>query len=454
MQIRYKITLIYTVTVATIFLLLCVSVYFLSAQDREAQFRERLRARGIATYQLLSTEKVDVKLLRKLAQYPSAALRERSISFYDSLGNPWYANNDEGTEPVHISPERIRKVAATGELYFNLGQRDALAFKVGKNVVLIAAFDDDRITWLEKLRFILVLSFFVSVALVMVVGYFFSLQLVTSISRISTKVNHITSRDLSLRLDVGKNRDELEHLAETINGLLERLQHSFETQSRFIDNASHELSTPLAVILSQLEVAKQKSRSKEAYEQLVDSVYEDVSRLDVLVKSLLDLAKISGSQNGLELHAFRIDDLLMQLPADMRKINNSYKVKLVFEEFPEDEEHMKVYGNEALLFCAFHNIVHNACKYAPDHACIVKLTFVEDMIRIMVQDYGPGIEDADMPYIFQPFYRSINVNTTIQGTGLGLPLANNIIKLHNGNISVTTVKGAGTTFRIDIKQRN
>ncbi|HRO42783.1 MAG TPA: HAMP domain-containing sensor histidine kinase [Flavipsychrobacter sp.] len=453
MQIRYKITFTYATTVAFVLILLCCSIYFLSAQDRIEQFRERMKARALTTHQLLRTEDIEPDLLKKLTRFPSAALSHKSMAIYDSNWKLVFEEHDSFTQPLIMDSGFVKNVKG-GDYFFKIGERDALAFKTKNHIILIAAYDDDRIQWLSKLRFILFFSFFVSIALVIIVGYVFSLQLVGSISRIAEKLKHISTQDFSQRLEAGNSEDELQQLATTVNDLLNRLEHSFQTQSRFIDNASHELSTPLAVILSQLDIAKQKIRSKEEYEELVESVYEDVSRLDILVKSLLDLAKLSGSRSGLELFYFRIDDLMMQLPVNMKRINAGYKVKLLFEEFPEDEQDMKVYGNEALLYCAFHNIVHNACKYSPDNAAMVKLAFVNRSIHITIQDYGPGIEEEDLPFIFQPFYRSLNVNVAIQGTGLGLSLANNILKLHNGRITIETEKGIGTRFLIEINKKN
>jgi len=453
MQIRYKITFVYATTVAIILLLLCFSIYFLSAQDRTSQFRDRLKARGLAIHRLLKTNRLEPAVVQEVIRVPSSALNQKSIHVYDSTGNLILAENDKGAPVLQVKADVLRKISQRQDYYFKTGERDALVFKAGNSTMVIAAYDDDRIEWLRKLRLTLMISFFLSIALVIFVGYVFSLGLVRSIRKISEKLSHISTRDFSQRLETGDNHDELDQLATTINNLLSRLQHSFETQSRFIDNASHELSTPLAVILSQLEIARQRNRSKEEYEALVDSVYEDVSRLDLLVKSLLDLAKLSGSQNGLELQYFRIDDLMMQLPVAIRKINTSYNVKLIFDEFPEDEEKMKVYGNEALLFCALYNIMHNACKYSSDNAAVIKLSFTDDNIRILIQDQGPGIAKEDLPHIFQPFYRSLKVNASVAGTGLGLALAKNIIKLHNGTINVETEKGAGTSFLVEIKQK-
>lgn len=454
MQIRYKIAFTYAVTVAVILLLLCYSIYLLSAQDRTEQFYERLRARGLTIHRLIQNGELDPVLLKELVRAPSSALNQKSVSLFDQEGRLIFSDDDPGVSPMRVSVSRISHLKDHQSFSFKIGERDALAMRNGNTVIVIAAYDDDKVQWLAKLRLILFFSFVASVVLVLIVGYTLSLQLVGSIRRLSDQIKDISSGDLSLRLNYKSGKDELAELTATINSLLARLQHSFQTQSSFIDNASHELSTPLAVILSQLDVAKQKARSRDEYAELVDSVYEDVSRLDLLVKSLLDLAKVSGSQKGLELAYFRIDDLLTQLPLALRKVNPEYRVKLQFEEFPDDEEDMKVYGNEALLYCAFYNIVHNACKYTPDHAAVIKLAFRKGSIRVVVEDGGPGIEAEDVPHIFQPFYRSAGGNPSVSGTGLGLPLAKNIIKLHNGSIELRTEKDKGTRFIIELRRKS
>jgi signal transduction histidine kinase len=450
MQIRYKITLAYATTVAVIFLFFSIAIYYLSAQNRVSEFEDRLEARALTNLQLLTSEKLPPNLVKKINRSSTGGLNQKSVSIYDSSNRLIFSDNDRDAPPLSVNAILLQKTRRTHRYSFSQEERDVLAFVVNKNIVVVAAYDDDRIEWLVKLRLILFVCYVSSIAIILFVGYGFSLRLVKAISKLRDNLNHISSKDLSLRLNAGGKKDELEQLAATINNLLSRLQHSFQTQSRFIDNASHELSTPLAVIISQLDIARQKERSKEEYERLVNSLHEDVTRLSILVRSLLDLAKISGSAAGLELQPIRIDDLLMLLPVEMKKVNEAYKVKMIFEEFPEQEDAMLVYGNGALLFCAFQNIVHNACKYSDDHVALIRLSFDAKDVNIDIEDNGPGIESEDLENIYQPFFRAAAVKETVPGTGLGLSLARNIIRLHNGTITIDSVPGTGTVCHITL----
>ncbi|PZA18777.1 sensor histidine kinase, partial [Modestobacter versicolor] len=156
------------------------------------------------------------------------------------------------------------------------------------------------------------------------------------IKKITNEVNEISSQNLSRRIMLGETKDELYELSYTFNQLLTRLQESFEIQRRFIANASHELSTPLTSISSQLEITLQNKRTAEEYQQIIQSVYDDVKNLNRLTRSLLELAKASGTSDGMELALVRMDEILMKLPVDLHKTSDLYKVKLHFETFPDN----------------------------------------------------------------------------------------------------------------------
>jgi len=231
--------------------------------------------------------------------------------------------------------------------------------------------------------------------------------------------------------------------------LLNRLQESFEIQGRFIANASHELSTPLTSISSQLEVSLQRERSIEDYRKVILSVYQDTQQLNKLTQTVLEFARASGTAGGLEIDLVRIDEILLRLPGEITRIGNEGAVSLDFDQLPEREEELLVFGNEELLFTAIKNIVSNACKYSDDHHATVRLKVRDREITITIEDKGKGIEEAEWEKIFQPFYRS-DEDHSIPGFGLGLSLARRIIKLHKGWINVGSIPGKGSVFTIKL----
>lgn len=453
MQIKYRITLAYTGIVSVILLLLCAAIYIFSEQNRKIEFQARLKGRALSAARLMHIPEFNIADIRRINQTSPGILSERSICVLDAEDSVIYEDNTPGTKPIIITYDILKAARAAKTYYFTQAKRQGVAIEHSDGqrsyIIIVAAYDNETTEWLEKLKLILLICYIASIFFVVFSGYIFSLRVVKSITRLRQKIDMISSQHFSQRLETGSGKDELEKLAITINDLLDRLQLSFDTQRRFIDNASHELSTPLTAIFSQLEVALLKERTPDEYRKTLISVKDDLKRLNLLTRSLLEIAKASGSQGGTELATVRIDELLMRLPADLRRIGPFYEVKMEFAELPEDEYTFSIYGNEPLLFIAFKNIAHNACKYSSDKTAYVKLDYTENNIIVEISDNGQGIEPHDLENIFQPFYRGGKYNN-LPGAGLGLALTYHIIRLHHGTIEAASELGKGSTFTVTL----
>lgn len=458
MQIKYRITLVYTFIVTVILLLLCSSIFFASLENRTDQFYNRLTRKGISIGELLLKHRMSGKIITEINMISPSSIVYKSISVLDSNFNSIYVYQDEGCDTLIFSKEIYNVALRQSVCRFSFEDKKAIAVSYTHNnktyVIAVASYDAEIKEWIPKLKFILVVSFFISISIVIISGYAFSLRLVKSIRDLTNMINHISTNNLSMRLPFGSGKDELQQLAITTNSLLDRLQSSFETQRRFIDNASHELSTPMASISSSIDIALQKDRTSEQYKEILHSVYDDITRLSSLVKSLLEIAKISGSAKGLEILPVRMDELIMRLPSDLKKLNPKFEAKLNFGEIPDVEDELLVYGNEELIYSAIKNIAQNACKYSQNGIALVTITVETNQIVIIIKDNGPGINADEISRIFQPFYRSYDVNQTVGGFGLGLPLANQIIKLYNGSIQVNSELNKGTIFTISLPKSN
>lgn len=439
-------------------MLLCTSIYFASLENRTDQFYNRLTRKAISTGDLFLKHEMSSELITEINLSSPSSIVNKSITVFNEEYKPILIYTDEGCDTLLFSYEIYKIVLRQNACRFKFEDKKALAIKYSHNnknyIIGIASYDAEIKEWIPKLKFILIVSFIISISIVIISGYAFSLRLVKSISDLTNMINHISTNNLSMRLPFGSGKDELQQLAITTNSLLDRLQSSFETQRRFIDNASHELSTPMASISSSIDIALQKERTSEQYKEILNSVYDDITRLSSLVKSLLEIAKISGSAKGLEIFPVRIDELIMRLPSDLKKLNPKFEVRIQFGEIPENEDDLLVYGNEELIYSATKNIVHNACKYAPNGIAIVTLDIELEQVLITIKDNGPGINEEEINRIFQPFYRSSDVNHLVSGFGLGLPLANQIIKLYNGSIQVKSEINKGTVFTISLPKSN
>jgi two-component system, OmpR family, sensor histidine kinase ArlS len=456
MPVKYRITILFTLLVLLILAFVCGSVYYFSYVNRIQEIKTRLTNRAITTGRLLSQTGVfDLNLIHRIDASTTVSMKSKVVEAYDYLNNKIYWYSDNPGDTISVPGDIINDARTNGERYFTFKEKDAVAYHYAGHqtnlIIIAAAFDEEGNNKLWQLRVILWLSFAAGILISMIGGYLFSTSLLNPLRKITDEVNEISAGSLTRRISTpgAGNTDEWFYLSETLNKLLNRLQDSFETQGRFIANASHELTTPLTSISSQLEVTLQRPRDSDYYQQTIRSVYEDVQLLNKLTLSLLEFAKAAGTASGLEIDLLRIDEIILRLPSEIAKINAQYSMSIDFNSMPEQEEKLFVFGNPELLFSALKNIVLNACKYSSNHKARVSLVVQTKEIQVIVEDNGMGIPEKDLENIFQPFYRIEEVRAT-EGFGLGLPLSNRIIKLHRGFIHVQSKLNEGTIISITL----
>jgi signal transduction histidine kinase len=452
MPVRLRITFLFTLLVFILLSLVCVAVYYVSSNTRLRNVHTRLTNRAITTARLLSQSEVfDKELVRRIDEATTVALKDKTVQAYDYRNHRVYRYSDVPNDTISIDENILDEARVNGKLYFDRDGKEAVAYHYADNnlrmVVVVGAVDEEGRRSLRQLQVILLLSSMGGIIISLVSGYIFSRGLLRPVQKIADDVNEITAQNFARRIETGEARDEWYYLSDTLNRLLSRLKESFDLQRHFISNASHELSTPLTSISSQLEVSLQRDRDPKEYRRVMQSVYQDVRHMSKLTQTLLEFAKASDSPGGLDIARVRLDEILMRLPSEMAKQNKDYTVSINFTELPADEEDLLVLGNEELLFSALKNITVNACKYSPDHHAEVTLAVSSKELVVNIQDKGIGIPEEELEHIFHPFYR-VDESRTTSGFGLGLSLAHRIIKLHKGYIEVHSTPGEGTLFTV------
>ena len=433
--------------------LVCGLIYYYSYQNRLENIRTHLTNRALTTASMLNQPKVfDQNLMLTIDSRVVKSMKNKSIQVYDHNNEKVYNYSDIPGDTIKVNSDILNK-ARIAKTFFLDGNKEAIAFNDNiydnNTVILVSAFDEEGKRNLQRIKVVLWLSLIGGILITFASGYFFSRILLRPIRKIADQINIISAQSLQHRIKSGNRNDEWHYLTDTLNLLLNRLQESFEIQRRFISSASHELSTPLTSISSQLEVSLQRDRAADEYRQVMQSAYQDVRHLIKLTQILLEFATAAGTAGGIDIKLVRIDEVLMRLPAEITKMYKGYSVKLEFDQLPAEEEKLLVFGNAELLFTAIKNIVSNACKYSLNKLAKVKLSVDQNEIIVAVEDNGKGIAENELKNIFQPFYRTEDSRATV-GFGVGLPLVNRIIKLHKGQIKVISNVGQGTTFFVHL----
>jgi two-component system sensor histidine kinase ArlS len=446
MNIRTRLTLLFVLLVASILLLFTVSVYYLYDQFRQQEFEQRLAEKAFIT----------VRLREDVGEVPRADLpvmANEQVTIYTERGTVLY-NQGQQRPRLPVTTEFLKSITVRHSQYMRIGELEVVGIRfinAKKEPLLIIASGNDRYGFskLGRLREILFSGWLLSLVIVGIAGYLFATDALRPVAELIKQVNAISATNIHMRLHVGRQRDELAYLARTFNDLLSRLEEAFVSQRSFVSHASHELRTPLTVMMGQIEVTRLQARTTAEYELAFDALLDEVKSMIRLVNSLLDLARASSDATTLHYQPTRIDELLWQAQSQVLQKKPACQIDIDFESFPEREEDLIILAEESLLQTAFQNLMENGCKYSANGRVSVRIALDVGRVQVTVTDSGFGIPPADLPHIFEPFYRSDNT-MTINGHGIGLALTQRIILLHRGQITVESVMDKGTTFRITL----
>lgn len=239
--------------------------------------------------------------------------------------------------------------------------------------------------------------------------------------------------------------EELSILADTNNYMLERLEDMFETQKRFSSDVAHELRTPIAVLMAQCEYAKEHADTKEELEESMDVVYRQVQKTNQIVTQLLNLNRMECGRIVPELEEVDLDEILCSICEDEeRKDQVMFRLNL---------SGVRTQVDVGLMLILFQNIIRNAVKYSEKPAVVEIVSgYRDEEVFVSVKDYGCGMKKQDLEQIFQPFYRAEKARNS-EGFGLGLSLADRIVKMHKGSIEVESEWGKGSTFTVWLPKR-
>jgi heavy metal sensor kinase len=266
------------------------------------------------------------------------------------------------------------------------------------------------------------------------------------VTRMAEAAGAMTAADRDQRLPIPGTGDELDALAGSFNGLLQRLHEEVERQKRFTGDASHQLRTPLAALLGQVEVALRRDRPAEDYRRTLADVHEEADRLRQIVESLLFLARAECEAGRPELHPLELAPFLCAHLRDWSGNDRACDLRVDLEPGGK----AWVCAHPALLGQLLDNLLDNAAKYsAPGTPIEVRARRAGEQVAIDVEDRGIGLSPGDRAHLFAPFYRSAEVRRRgYAGIGLGLAVARRIASAFGGTIEVRSEPGRGSTFTL------
>jgi heavy metal sensor kinase len=322
--------------------------------------------------------------------------------------------------------------------------------RFGTNILVGRSIEAD-LAALRETGFLLVATGVSVLAAGLLGGHWFSRRAIRPIETISATAAEISVSNLSHRIDVSGTETELTGLARTLNETFDRLEAAFAQQVRFTADASHELRTPVSVILSHSELALGKDRSPEELRRTLDTCRRAALRMKALVESLLTLARFDSGERLLEFRTFDLARLAADSAELVRPLADERRIAVELDLTPTC-----VSGDPDRLSQVITNLLTNAIRYNRDGGRVrlaVGGTAADAVLT--VEDTGVGIAVEHLPHIFERFYRVDAARTRRDGgTGLGLAICKSIVEAHRGRISVASLPEGGTTFEVRVPKQD
>jgi two-component system, OmpR family, sensor histidine kinase ArlS len=445
MKLRNRLSLYYSVIFSVLLGITLLSIYLLSARYRQEEFYQRLKDRTITTFKLLvEVEQIDHDLLQVFDKNTINSLYEEKIILFDSTGRIIYSSIDDvkiGYSTAIIdelksdkTDEIERKEDGYEILGLNFTEKGQSYYGIAK------AYDRYGKSKLNFLGWALVAVFFASLLLVVVISFYVSKVITVPVTKLSKEIEAISTQNLSNRVVEPKTNDEINFLAEKFNDLLERVEQAFRFQTHFTHHLSHELKTPLTVLVSNIERV-QKEESIERWKESLNFQKEGLMEISNIIDALLDISKAETGNMSITEETIRLDELFFECAESINTQHDNAKFNLTINPNITDSSYLEVKGSARMLKIALTNLLKNAVLYSKNKTVEVFISKNGNTIITEIINDGNLIQPAEIPFLFTHFFRGSNT-AHIKGFGLGLVLVSKIVALHGGAITYSSQNGA------------
>jgi two-component system sensor histidine kinase MprB len=425
-----RVVLASSAALLAVVVLLSVFAYFLVKHELYSRFDLTLEGRGA---ELAPAVRAGSSGFRSIVAAPGELVQ--SLSAQGATARPPY----QITQLPSGRPQRA-VAAGSGALTETITARGArmrlLTVHIGPKQALQIArpLEDDDAT-LRRLRLVLGVVAVCAVLLSVMLGGWIAEKALAPVRRLTRTAEGVArTRDLSVRLDE-EGHDEVSRLGAAFNEMLVALDRSLTAQRRLVADASHEFRTPLTSIRANAELLERGRVREDERNAVARAVVEQVDELDGLVTDLIELALDGEAATRFE--DVRLDEIVSTEVERMRRHAAGVDFQLVAQP-------CVVRGDPERLGRAVANVLANAVKWSPDRAT-VEVTV--DRGTVVVRDHGPGIEEADLPLVFERFYRSPSARGTT-GSGLGLAIVRHVLEAHGGSVTAGNAADGGAVFTL------
>jgi heavy metal sensor kinase len=456
-SLRFRLVLWYALWLGVVFLVTGTLLYFAVGHYLEGTLAKSQLSRAnrvaalVARLGNVSSNRYAAEITADFA--PEAS--DRFIRVSQKNGPVPYESaepRDESFDPNQISPPpsvrgvRQETLAGGAELVLatvvtNVPGGQTYCVEAGESLA-------PALTELHRLLFSLALGFVIVMAVALAGGYVLVNRALRSVAEITQSAEGITSRNLSERLPVPPTGDEFEHLSQSLNRMIARLDEAFQHNRRFLADASHELRTPLTILRSELEAMEQHDGFDARLQETMGNLLEEVQRLARIVENLFALSRLDAGLAATVSTHFDFAKLAATTAEQMCLLAEDKGVKITCQTSTP----VFLDGDQGRFKQVIVNLLDNAIKYTPAGGAVTLAVREENgEVVCEVSDNGIGIPAPALPLVFDRFFRVDQARSReLGGAGIGLSIVKAICLAHNGRVTVESAEARGSCFRVHL----
>lgn len=451
MSIRKKILLYFSATVICLLGITLFSIYTLFYEYREEEFQQRQKQKITSTLKFLTeTKQADESIIQAIDRISIYEFYDEKLLIYNAEKELIYSSIDDTVIP---DADKILSILTPDHPW--LETKDDLYDVIGAYVQhdnniyygISKAFDSSGYSKLDFLRYVLIFTFLGISIIVILISYYLSKKITQPIADITRKINHYDFNSVYVPIEVKRSRNEITVLADQFNELMKRMKEATSFQKHAIHHISHELKTPIAILVSNFERMEQQTDIKELKTQIRNQK-EETKSLSEIINLLLEISKTDAG-NSIPKTAFRIDELIFDNLDELSLLYPDFEFSIEYAGISDDESKLTVSGSVRLLKAAIMNLMLNSIHYSDNKEAKINIISTLEYVEIDFINEGPIITKEEEKYLFQHFFRGENSKGK-SGFGLGLVFIYKILLQHGGSVSYSTDGIKTNTFSITL----
>ncbi|HUH50823.1 MAG TPA: HAMP domain-containing sensor histidine kinase [Flavobacterium sp.] len=451
MKIRNKILIYFSSTVIVLSALSLVLVFILFSAHREEEFQQQQFSKIKYTVGLIDEfEQMSAEVSRLLDKQDIHDFYDEKMLIYDNHKNLVFSSIDS-LDIINAKAMLLNLSVANHWIETKEHQYDLIGVYIEHNAkgyyAISKAYDYFGYSKKDFLQKVLIGIFAATVVIVLLVSFYLSNIISKPISELSQKIGEYdVDKNKNSLLEIETTTSELKDLSEKFNQLTQRINDAFVFQKHSIQHISHELKTPIAILVSELEKLQNQTDmillKSDAAKQT-----QKAKTLGNIINVLLQISKIEAGQD-IPKKDIRVDDVIFNCISEINSIYPNFNFEVNFSPHTFDEKKLLIKANEPLIKHAFMNLLHNCVHYSEDKKAKIKFDLSSGVLAILIANSGQTLLEEEQKYLFSHFFRGENSQDK-PGSGLGLVLTQKIFAIHQASISYRP--GSDNVFEVKFK---